>query len=315
MKKINKVLVVLLILLVSPMIVKAADNLTIDSKSYDDETYEFKVSGISSYSEVMVSLFDGDDLLSFKTVSTSNNKYNATFDITFEQDKTVTIKVGDINSQDYKISTLDVKKSVVHINNTLVDQDGNQFIIKGANSSFGDRERLILNIYSMDDIDALLDEVKGTDAEEEFTQAYNIIKLALGNKELLSYIEVFVEDDMGHRLDYASHMGGFTLKINLDKETYDSLGNFEIAQLNDETGLLGDPIEYSYDEEAEMFIVNMDRPGILLSYKKVDEVKEEVKEESTNNPKTSDTIKVSFILLALSVVGIMGTTIYFKKQK
>ena len=67
MKKISKILIALFIALLSQIVIKAA-TLTIDNKSYNENTYEFKVSGNSSYSEVMVSLFDNDQLLSFKTV-------------------------------------------------------------------------------------------------------------------------------------------------------------------------------------------------------------------------------------------------------
>lgn len=316
MKKIKQLLIAFFITLSAPLIVKAADNLTIDNKSYNENTYEFKVSGTSSYSEVMVSLFDGEDLLSFKTVSTNDNKYETTFDITFEQDKTITIKVGDIDSTDYKISTLDVKKSETHLNNTLTDESGNQLIIKGQNAEFKEFERLNLSIYSQEDIEEILESVKGTPAEEEFSQIYNIIKLALGEKKLNTVIETKVEDDHGARADYNSHMSGFTLKIKIDKESYEALGKFDVAELNMETGILGDPIEYTYDEENEIIVININKLGILLAYDHVEtepEQKEENKEEK-KNPNTSDTIETSFIILTISTIGLLGTRTYIKKQ-
>ena len=311
MKKFSKLFITLLIALVCPFVVKAADGLSITSKSYDENRYEFRVSGNSNYSEVMVSLFDGDNLLSFKTVSSSNGSYSALFDITFEQDKTITIKVGDINSTDYKISTLDVKKSVTHLNNVLVDENDNELIIKGANAEFRDNDRFNLNIYSMDDINQMLEAVKGTDQEEEFTQGYNIIKLALGKNELLSYFEPNVMDDQDNRSDYSSHMGGFTLKVKVDKETFESFGDFRISVLNEETGLLGDPIDYSYDEENEFFVVNMDKIGILLAYYPVED--EEVSD--SNNPHTSDTVGTCFVVFGLSLVGLIGCVSYFREQE
>ena len=310
MKKFNRLFITLLIALVCPFVVKAAEGLSITNKSYDENSYEFRVSGSSSYSEVMVSLFDGDNLLSFKTVSSNNGVYNALFDITFEQDKTITIKVGDINSTDYKISTLDVKKSVTHLNNVLVDEEENQLIIKGVNAEFRDGDRFNLNVYSADDINQMLESVKGTDQEEEFAQGFNIINLALGKNELLFYFEPNVMDDQDGRSDYSSHMGGFTLKVKVDKEVIDALGDFRIATLNEETGLLGDPLDYSYDEENGLFVVNMDKLGRLLAYNPVeDEVS-----DNKNNPSTSDTIGTSFVVFALSFVGIVGNVIYFKKK-
>jgi len=324
MKKLKQLLIALLIIL-SPLAVKAANNLTIDSKSYNENSYEFNVSGTSSYSEIMVSLFDGENLLSFKTVSANNNKYTATFDITFEQDKTITIKVGDINSTDYKISTLDVKKSETHLNNVLTDESDNQLIIKGTDAQFRDNEKLNLMMISKEELEEQVRAAQGTEDEEEVNQAFNIIKLALEDKELVEFLQIRIEDERDNEVDYNSHMSGFTLKINIDKDTYNALGKFEVAALNMETGKLGNPITYSYDEDEEMIIINIDKPGILLVYAKEEtktetkeETKTETKEETkienkdTKNPTTSDTITTSFIVLILSFVGIVGTV---KKQQ
>lgn len=325
MKKFNKLLIALFITLLSPLVVKAADNLTIDSKSYNENTYELKVSGNSNYGEVMVSLFDGDELLSFKTVSSSSNKYNATFDITFEQDKTITIKVGDINSTDYKISTLNVKKSITRLNNTLTDENGNQLIIKGNNAEFKDNERLVVNIYTMDDINKIREQVKGTDAEEEFNQGYKMITLALGKNELLYYIESFVRDDRDNDADYSSHMSGFTLKLKVDKKTYNAMGTFKLATIG-EDGTLSDPITYTYDEENEIFIVNIEQPGILIAYKEPVKTTEATKENTTTtetkttdksttkSPKTGDNIMKYVVISGVCLIGIASSFIYLKKK-
>ena len=311
MKNLKRLFVTLLITLISPLAVYAAD-LTIDSKSYDENTYEFKVSGSSTFSEVMVSLFDGDELLSFKTVSTTNNKYNATFDITFEQDKVITIKVGDINSNDYEMATLEVKKSVTHLKNVLTDEEGNQLIIKGANSEFEDNQHLDVNIYSMDDINEMLEMVKGTPQEEEFTEAFNVIKFALGEKELLLYIEAFVKDDRDNNVDFNSHMSGFTLKLKLPKEVYNSLGSFKVVPFNDDA-TLGEELQSSYDENEEVFTINIDKPGMFMVYKYVEEAKP-VDATKENNPKTGDNIMIYVSLLGVSVVGLIGLGIYKKKK-
>ena len=312
MKKITKLFVALLIALLSPIIVKAAGNLTINQKSYDKDTYEFVVSGTSDYEEVMVSLFDGEDLLSFKTVSTNNNSYTATFDITFEQDKTITIKVGDINSTDYEIDTLDVEKSETHLNNILTDENGNQLVIKGANAQFRNNERLRLMMLSKEELEEQVEQAQGTEAGEEATQVYNIIKLALGNKELVEFLQIRVEDDMEHESDYNSHMAGFTLKINIDKDTYNALGEFEVAQLNMENGLLGDPLTYSYDEEEEILTINIEKPGILLAYKKQETTTEK---ENVSSPKTGDSIMKSVLILGISVTGLVGAALVLKKNE
>ena len=308
MKKLNKLVIALLIALVSTIIVKAG-SLTIDSKSYDKDTYEFVVTGTSSYQEIMVSLFDGDDLLSFKTVTANNNEYTATFDITFEQDKTVTIKVGDINSEDYEIDTLDVEKSEIHLNNILTDEEGNQLIIKGTNKEFRERERLNINIYSMEDIEEMLEAVKGTEQEEEFTEGFNMLKLALGNKEMLSYIEVNVEDN--GTVDYSSHMSGFTLKLKLDKETYAALGDFEIAHVNEETGKLENALEYTYDEENEMLVMNIDKLGRFMAYVKP----EETTDAKATSPQTGDSIMKDVLVLGISITGFAVAALLLKKNK
>ena len=307
MKKTRLLLITIFSILLFPLIVSASSSLTIDDSSYNENTYEFVVSGTSDYPEVIVTLFDGEDQLTMKTVSTVNNSYTTTFNITFEQDKTVTIKVGDTNEQAYDISTLDVKKSVINARNTLTDADGNQLIIKGAFAEFADNHMLITKYFSMDDINAILDSIKGTPDEAEFMEMYNVIIDALGGKEMLQYLEVIVEDDRGHGADFSSHMSGFTYKLKLPKDKYKQLGNFEIAMLGDLTGKLGEPISYSYDEDNEILVLNIDSIGRFLIYK--------APVSNAKTPPTGDNIMHNVKMFGISAILLTGLVIYRKKKK
>lgn len=111
MKNIKKFIFALLVALVIPMAINAAENITINA-SFNEKTNVFSVSGTSTYSEVMISLFEGDELLSFKTTTVKNNNYSITFNISFSEDKTIIVKVGDIKSKGYKKETVSAKKSM-----------------------------------------------------------------------------------------------------------------------------------------------------------------------------------------------------------
>ena len=109
MKNIKKIIFALLFALVVPMVINAS--VTIGEASFNKKTNVFSVKGTSSNSEVMVSLFDGDTLLSFKTTTVSGGNYSVTFNIGFKEDKTITVKVGDIKGKEHDIKNVEVEKT------------------------------------------------------------------------------------------------------------------------------------------------------------------------------------------------------------
>lgn len=261
MSKFRNIIFALFIMLLLPSLVNAA-TLTIDSKSYDEESYEFLVGGNSSYSEVMVSLFDGDDLLSFKTVSASNGKYSAKFNIEFDADKEITIKVGDINSTNYKISTLNVKKSVPRANeeesqNKLVDDSGNSLTVLDKLFKFDDESELIIMIDTdMDNLD------------EDDAKALEAIEKALGrNKKVIGAMMIYVLDKDGEPIDLKDTTNGYELFLNIGEDDLAGFTSPNMIRILDEEKLeFESPFELVYDKEAKGVIVKLNNIGVYVLY-------------------------------------------------
>lgn len=258
MKNIKKIIFALLIALVFPIInVYASVALTIDEKNYNENTQIFTVSGYSPYEEVMVTLFDGDELLSFKTVSSNNYQYTATFKIAFDEDKTVTIKVGDINSTEYKISTLEVKKAVTpEKSNKLTDEAGNSLTILDKTKKFELDDRL---------------EIEVTTDFSEFDESDNAIleyiqNILGNNRRIVGIMNVAVKNRDGDKtLDETKN--GYELFLNLNADDLSPFTKPYMARL-----LLGQEIdldegrELVYKEEDGGVKTKLNNIGIYIMY-------------------------------------------------
>lgn len=260
MKLIKNIIITLIMMLLIPNLVYAL-SLTIDDKSYDEKTYVFEVNGSSTYSEVMVSLFDGDDLLSFKTVTASNNKYHATFNIEFDSDKEITIKVGDINSTDYKISTLNVKKSEPkqdedNSSNKLVDPDGNSLTVLDKLYKFNEEDELLIR----------MEMVSGEPNDEEKAQIEAIEKALGRNKKVAGAIFVYVlNGEEPIKLKDVSN--GYKLFLTADKEDIGGFSSPCMVRVLDEENLkFGDPIKLVYDDNEEGIVAALDNIGMFILY-------------------------------------------------
>lgn len=261
MSKFRKVIFALFIMLLLPGLVNAL-TLTIDSKSYDENSYEFLVGGNSGYSEVMVSLFDGDDLLSFKTVSASNGKYSAKFNIEFDADKEITIKVGDINSTNYKISTLDVKKSVPKAeeevsSNKLVDPDGNSLTVLDKLFKFDEEDELLIRM-----------EMVPEEPSEEELKEIEALEKALGrNKKVVGVIFVYVLDKDGEPVKLKDVTDGYKLFLTADSDALDGFNNPNMVRVLDEKNLkFGDAIKLSYNDTDGGIVSKLDNVGMFILY-------------------------------------------------
>lgn len=259
MKAIKNIIITLIMMLLVPNLVYAA-TLTIEDKSYDEKTYVLEVNGSSTYSEVMVSLFDGDDLLSFKTVTTNNNKYHVTFNIEFDKDKEITIKVGDINSTNYKISKLNVKKSEPreeeNSSNKLVDHDGNSLTVLDKLYKFDEEDELLIRMEFVSD-----------ELDDEDKAQIEAIEKALGrNKKVVGAIFVYVLNGE-EPIKLKDVTDGYKLFLNADKEDLDGLNNPNMVRVLDEENLkFGDAIKLSYDDKDSGIVAKLDNVGMFILY-------------------------------------------------
>lgn len=254
MKKIIFALFVTLLLPITSVL--AANNLTIDDATYDESISVLKVSGSSSFDEVMVSVFDGEELLTFKTTTTENGKYEETFNISFAEDKTVIVKVGDINSVDYELMNLDVKKSLEPVaSNKLTDEIGNYLMIVDSLKKFDIDDELILNVNND------LDSATGEDAN-----VINFLKRSLGDsKKLVAGVEIRVLNGRHEDKELEKIENGYKLFIVAPKEATEAYNNFYLAYVDEEFNIL-DGHEFVYDEELGGLVGYIDQIGNFVFY-------------------------------------------------
>ena len=122
------------------------------------------------------------------------------------------------------------------------------------------------------------------------------------------YILPSVRDDHGNTKDYSNYNDGFTLNLLYTKDNYKKLKNFKLISIDDVNFKKIKELSYTYDEQNEMFVISIDRPGIILAYED-----NNISNTSTN-PNTGDKINRYIILLAVSILGLIGVGIYTKKK-
>ena len=206
----------------------------------------------------MVSIFDEkEEALAFKTVIASGGKYTATFNMTFTEDMEVTIKVGDINSTDYKLSTLEVEKTKAPVrSNKLTDDGGNSLTILDELKKFDLEDELSI---SMEDD---LDNLSGEEA-----QIVNFIRRQLGDmKELYAVMDIAVINGE-ERKEFTDTEDGYELFINIPKEALEGFNKPMMARVLDDVEFIfedGKLIEY--DEDAEGAVVKLNNIGLYVVY-------------------------------------------------
>ena len=292
MKYINRILVALFIIVIIPS-VYAINILTIDTKSYNETTRVFTVSGTASYHDVMVSLFDGDNLLSFKTVETNNNSYTATFNIRFEEDKTITIKVGDINSSNYEMTTLNVKQTVIlEKSNVITNNDGNSITIIDLTKAFEYDDVLSIQIQG---------DLSGED--QNMVQA---IENALGDKKVLIGAMFIRVQNSGEDVNLTDKNNGYKLFINLPESALEDVTSPHMARILDDELTLEEGKAINYNSDEEGFIAFLNNIGTYVLY---DDLKDSYdfldnSANQTYNPQTDNTLRIRIDALYSSFLNV-----------
>ena len=259
MKMFKKCLLFIFVAIVAITTVKADSPLSIEGKEYDENACIATISGESEYKDVMVSLFDGEELLAFKTVQTNNNdEYTATFNITFAEDKTIIVKVGDINETDYKMTTMNVKKSVAPTRpTTLTDDQGNSLTILDSLKKFNVGDELDLGIQ-MIDVNSLSEDEKAM---------FDAIQNTLGAKNKLAGIVFLNVINDGHERSLEDIENGYKLFIKADKEMFDSFKKPNLARVIDLDELRFEAGKaMSYDSANGGAVVTINNIGMFLLY-------------------------------------------------
>ena len=247
MKKIKYLLVAIVVFCFGILNVNASGTLTIGDCGYDETTGILTVTGTSSYSEVMVSIFDGDQLLTFKTVSTDHNNYMTTFNILFDSDKTVKIKVGDINSENYKIKNLSVKESnIIPTRKTVVEDDqNNKMTILDSTTSFDEDDNLLVEYIT--DFDNL-------DPEQQFVYD-SLVDLFGTKKRLVAVMKVdVVNGQNSHEMPETNKK--YKLFLSFPQDQFSALTKPYAARIID--------FDHVALEKANKMVYDTDDGGVTL---------------------------------------------------
>ena len=281
MKKLSKILVALIVtfLFTNVLFVSNAtsiDLLSITNKSYDKTTGELVVEGTTVYDEVMVSLFDGEKLLSLKTVSRKSSKYSATFNVEFTESKTITIKVGDIESKDHEISSIDVTPTEKP--KTLSDDQGNSITILGEG---GFNKSTTLEVGIMADFSNLND-------QEKFLMNFIQTKGFKSNQKIVAVVNI----ELGHGEQLPETNNGYKIRLYIPAEAAQGYHKLYIARLiDDQKPEIETAREFNYDSTINGVEFTANGLGTYFIY---DETPEET------NTTTPDTKPVELIATELT---------------
>lgn len=258
MKIFKKCLLFIIVAILSITTVKADSPLSIEGKEYDENSCIATISGESEYKDVMVSLFDGEELLAFKTVQTNNNdEYTATFNITFAEDKTIIVKVGDINETDYKMTTMDVKKSVIPVkSNKLTDANGNSLTILDSLKKFETNDELSIQV---------INDFSGLGEDEK--AMISAIENYLGAKNKLYGVMLVEVYRGGHSIDLDEVEDGYKLFLNLDKDFMSQFKKPYISRAIDLNELRFEgPKALKYDDSEKGVSSKINTIGVYILY-------------------------------------------------
>lgn len=275
MKKINYLL--LLSLLVLPIKAYA----TTVNTDFSSDTCTLTVSGEftgSNAHDVQVSLYKKpNELKGLKNGELDGTNYSIDFILTYDEPTTIDVTVadqggnGDTTFEDVVVPACELAVAPGRVD-TLGDFDGNgHFItINDKSVGFDEHDRLDVEFLDIDEINAILEQLKGTPDYGGLAAIKDGLLEQLGEyKVFAQFVNVYVRELAGSEfidIDYSNYTKGFKLRLNLPKEAYDQYPGLKVAYFDQANIKLGDVIETSYDEEMEELILNISKPGQFVFY-------------------------------------------------
>lgn len=276
----KKVLLFLTVLLIAPLSVSAYEIET----DFNPDTCELTVSGTQSGHEASVYNYDTNGgFLGMKTSSIENGEYSVKFVLKFETDTLVNIYSVNEEAEnrteknDVLIPACDIvhekvlelfdrENSIVMKDYTLGFEDGDYFELEAFSEE--DLDNLIEQFeeYDMEEMAAMVSEIKTTVFEElgDYRQFVSTLNVILRNEFIRN------DNDEPTDIDYGDYDGGFTLNVFMPKEQYEEIEGLKFAIFDPATLKLGDPLDYTYDEEQQMLVFDIDKQEMIIAYIDVD---------------------------------------------
>ena len=301
----KKLFIILIVLLIVPITVNAASNDF--TTSFDQDKCELHITGTEAGHEAQVSYYENNVFKGLGTDTINNGNFEVVFTLTYNTDTKIKVIVTDENGNNEVTKTnINIPAcTIIPIKlDELFDNQGNSIIIKNKNIGFDQTE-----IQSKDDIDQILESLKNTPNYDNFKSMFDKMLETIGEgNDLKYYILPSVRDEHNNTKDYSNYNDGFTLNLLYSKDEYKKFKNLKLISIDDTNFNKLKDISYAYDETNEMFVISIDRPGIILAYD------DNTLPNETSNPNTGDKMMYYVILLGISTLGLIGVGIYTKKK-
>ncbi|MBR5662512.1 MAG: hypothetical protein IKX00_02530 [Bacilli bacterium] len=249
--------------------------------SFDNEKCELTISGKLTESEshdAVVTIFNKNgDTLGVKTSELNNENYSVTYVLTYDSEKNIDVTIanqegkGNYSKEDVTVPACELANvlpngKVKFIND--FDGNGHMIVIKDESVGFNHDDRLDVEFINMEQMDALLESVKGTPQYEGFVAVRDSVLSLIGDyKEFLYFSNIYVRDSHGTDIDYSNYNKGFILKLKVTKEEYAQLKGIKAIMFDQENlKQIGDEITPTYDSENELLSFNIPKPGQMILY-------------------------------------------------
>lgn len=306
----KKLLIILAILVLAPITVNAAGNDFITS--FDQDKCELHVTGTETGHEAQVSYYENDTFKGLGTDTINNNNFEVVFTLAYNTDTKIKVIVTDENGNN-EVTKTNINVPACSIISTkldeLFDNQGNSIIIKDKTIGFEQTDKFDVEIQSKSDIDQILESMKGTPNYDNFKSMFDKMLESIGEgNDFKYYILPSVRDDHNNTKDYSNYNDGFTLNLLYSKDEYKKFKNLKLISIDDTNFKKLKDLTYTYDETNQMFVISIDRPGIILAYD------DNTLPNTNTNPNTGDKINRYIILLTISTLGLIGVGIYTKKK-
>ena len=276
----KKVLLFLTILLIAPLSVSAYEIET----DFDSDKCELIISGTQSGHEASVYNYDTNGgFLGMKTSSIENGEYSVKFVLKFDVDTLVNIYSvnEEAENRTEKNDVLVPACNIVHEKVLELFDRENSIVMKDDTVGFEDGDYFELEAFSEEDLNDLIEQFEQNNMEDMAAMVSGIkatVLEKLGDyKQFVSVLNVILrnefvrdENDNPTDIDYSNYNGGFTLNVFMPKDQYEAIEGLKFAIFDPATLELGDQLDYTYDEEQQMLVFDIDRQAMIIAYIDVD---------------------------------------------
>ena len=245
---------------------------------FDESTCTLNVSGnftgVSAHDVQVLLTKKPNETKGLKNTELNNNSYSTSFVLTFDEETKLDVTVadqngsGDTTKEDVTIPACELAVQEGRVT-TIEDFDhqGHSITIKDATIGFDEHDRLDIDMLDIDGINAMLQLFEGSEEYDGFLAIKNGILEQLGEyKVFAQFMNVYLRDSHLNDIDYSNYTKGFILRLSMPKEVYNQYPGLKAAYFDQANIKIGDVIETSYDEENELFILNISKPGQFVFY-------------------------------------------------